>query len=79
MTAVTVHAPQPAAPVTHTVLDDTPVGPLTLVATGESLSGLYMTDQRHRPPQETLGDPADPDEPRSPRPSPSSGPTSAAS
>ncbi|MFF3541935.1 methylated-DNA--[protein]-cysteine S-methyltransferase [Streptomyces platensis] len=60
---MTVHTPEPAAPVTHTVLDDTPVGPLTLVATGASLSGLYMTDQRHRPPQETFGDPADPGEP----------------
>ncbi|MGY5132740.1 methylated-DNA--[protein]-cysteine S-methyltransferase [Streptomyces nigrescens] len=60
---MTVHAAEPAAPVTHTVLDATPVGPLTLVAAGEALSGLYMTDQRHRPPQETFGDPADPDEP----------------
>ncbi|MGW7489825.1 methylated-DNA--[protein]-cysteine S-methyltransferase [Streptomyces sp. NPDC054786] len=55
-----VHTPAPDAPLTHTVLDDTPVGPLTLVATGEALTGLYMTDQRHRPPQETFGDPADP-------------------
>ncbi|WP_414504207.1 methylated-DNA--[protein]-cysteine S-methyltransferase [Streptomyces sp. NEAU-L66] len=60
---MTVHAAEPAAPVTHTVLDGTPVGPLTLVAAGEALSGLYMTDQRHRPPQETFGDPADPGEP----------------
>ncbi|MCR8575991.1 methylated-DNA--[protein]-cysteine S-methyltransferase [Streptomyces sp. Isolate_219] len=60
---MTVHAAEPAAPVTHTVLDATPMGPLTLVAAGEALSGLYMTDQRHRPPQETFGDPADPDEP----------------
>lgn len=29
---MTVHAPAPEAPRTHTVLDDTPVGPLTLVA-----------------------------------------------
>lgn len=29
---MTVHAAEPAAPVTHTVLDGTPVGPLTLVA-----------------------------------------------
>ncbi|AZS75105.1 cysteine methyltransferase [Streptomyces lydicus] len=60
---MTVHAAEPAAPVTHTVLDGTPVGPLTLVAAGEALSGLYMTDQRHRPPQETFGGPAGPDEP----------------
>ncbi|MDJ1137075.1 methylated-DNA--[protein]-cysteine S-methyltransferase [Streptomyces iconiensis] len=44
------------APRTHTVIDS-PVGPLTLVATGGTLAGLYMTDQRHRPPQETFGDP----------------------
>ncbi|MFG3116050.1 methylated-DNA--[protein]-cysteine S-methyltransferase [Streptomyces sp. NPDC048197] len=63
MTATTVHAPAPDAPLTHTVLDDTPVGPLTLVAAGDALTGLYMTDQRHRPPQETFGAPADPDDP----------------
>ncbi|MFC9242020.1 methylated-DNA--[protein]-cysteine S-methyltransferase [Streptomyces decoyicus] len=60
---MTVHPPAPEAARAHTVLDDTPVGPLTLVAAGEALTGLYMTDQRHRPPQETFGDPADPDEP----------------
>jgi methylated-DNA-[protein]-cysteine S-methyltransferase len=43
-------------------MDDTPVGPLTLVAADEALTGLYMTDQRHRPPQETFGHPADPDD-----------------
>ncbi|MFI9050826.1 methylated-DNA--[protein]-cysteine S-methyltransferase [Streptomyces sp. NPDC053427] len=52
-----------AEPLTHTVLADTPVGPLTLVALGDALTGLYMTDQRHRPPQETFGTPADPDDP----------------
>lgn len=57
---MTVHTADPGAPVTHTVLDDTPVGPLTLVAAGTALAGLYMTDQRHRPPQETFGAPADP-------------------
>ncbi|MER7108304.1 methylated-DNA--[protein]-cysteine S-methyltransferase [Streptomyces sp. NPDC000229] len=40
----------------HTVIDS-PYGPLTLVATDGVLSGLYMTDQRHRPPEETFGDP----------------------
>ncbi|MFE6688643.1 methylated-DNA--[protein]-cysteine S-methyltransferase [Streptomyces sp. NPDC057743] len=54
---------KPTGPITHTVLDDTPVGPLTLVADGTALSGLYMTDQRHRPPQETFGTQADPTEP----------------
>ncbi|MGW1377020.1 methylated-DNA--[protein]-cysteine S-methyltransferase [Streptomyces sp. NPDC002446] len=39
------------------------MGPLTLVAAGAALTGLYMTDQRHRPPQETFGSPAGPDEP----------------
>ncbi|PBC86077.1 methylated-DNA-[protein]-cysteine S-methyltransferase [Streptomyces sp. 2224.1] len=57
---MTVHPPAPDAPRTHTVLDGTPVGPLTLVAAGQTLTGLYMTDQRHRPPQETFGAPGDP-------------------
>ena len=60
---MTVHTAEPGAPVTHTVLDGTPVGPLTLVAAGTALTGLYMTDQRHRPPQESFGDPADPGAP----------------
>ncbi|MFE5814353.1 methylated-DNA--[protein]-cysteine S-methyltransferase [Streptomyces sp. NPDC056479] len=38
----------------HTVIDS-PYGPLTLVAEGGVLSGLYMTDQRHRPPEESFG------------------------
>jgi methylated-DNA-[protein]-cysteine S-methyltransferase len=42
--------------VVHTVVDS-PVGQLTLVATDGVLSGLYMTQQRHRPPQETFGEP----------------------
>ncbi len=43
----------------HTVVDS-PYGPLTLVATDGVLSGLYMTEQRHRPDEETFGaeDPA---------------------
>jgi methylated-DNA-[protein]-cysteine S-methyltransferase len=40
--------------VTHTVTDS-PYGPLTLVATDGVLSGLYMTGQRHRPPEESFG------------------------
>ncbi|MCI3226821.1 methylated-DNA--[protein]-cysteine S-methyltransferase [Streptomyces sp. NP-1717] len=39
----------------HTVIDS-PYGPLTLVATEGVLSALYMTEQRHRPPQETFGE-----------------------
>lgn len=38
----------------HTVTDS-PYGPLTLVADDGVLCGLYMTDQRHRPPQESFG------------------------
>jgi methylated-DNA-[protein]-cysteine S-methyltransferase len=38
----------------HTVIDS-PYGPLTLVATDGSLSGLYMVAQRHRPPEEHFG------------------------
>ncbi|WP_328913904.1 MULTISPECIES: methylated-DNA--[protein]-cysteine S-methyltransferase [unclassified Streptomyces] len=40
----------------HTVVDS-PCGPLTLVARDGRLAGLYMTDQRHRPPQESFGRP----------------------
>ncbi|MGW0840667.1 methylated-DNA--[protein]-cysteine S-methyltransferase [Streptomyces sp. NPDC002787] len=38
----------------HTVVDS-PYGPLTLVADDGVLCGLYMTAQRHRPPQESFG------------------------
>jgi methylated-DNA-[protein]-cysteine S-methyltransferase len=38
----------------HTVIDS-PYGTLTLVADDGVLCGLYMIDQRHRPPQETFG------------------------
>ncbi|MEU3292809.1 methylated-DNA--[protein]-cysteine S-methyltransferase [Streptomyces longwoodensis] len=41
---------------THTVIDS-PYGPLTLVADDGVLCGLYMTDQRHRPPEESFGPP----------------------
>ena len=44
---------------THAVLDS-PIGPLTAVVDGGSLTGLYMDLQRHRPAQETFGDPVDP-------------------
>ncbi|MFI6605713.1 methylated-DNA--[protein]-cysteine S-methyltransferase [Streptomyces sp. NPDC050507] len=50
----TTTAPRPARQ--HTVIDS-PYGPLTLVATDRVLAGLYMTDQRHRPPEETFGEP----------------------
>jgi methylated-DNA-[protein]-cysteine S-methyltransferase len=38
-----------------TVLDS-PIGPLTLVAEEDALTGLYMADQRHRPALEHLRD-----------------------
>ncbi|WP_181772286.1 methylated-DNA--[protein]-cysteine S-methyltransferase [Amycolatopsis pittospori] len=41
---------------THTVIDS-PYGPLTLVAEEQSLCGLYMVEQRHRPAEETFGHP----------------------
>ena len=47
------------SPHTHTVTDS-PCGPLTLVATDGVLSGLYMTEQRHRPADEDLGERRDP-------------------
>lgn len=40
----------------HTVIDS-PVGPLTLVATDGALCGIYMHGQRHRPAAETFGPP----------------------
>ncbi|MGH3319875.1 MAG: methylated-DNA--[protein]-cysteine S-methyltransferase [Streptosporangiaceae bacterium] len=41
---------------THTLVDS-PIGPLTLVAGGGALTGLYMDEQRHRPPDGVLGQP----------------------
>ncbi|WP_410657774.1 methylated-DNA--[protein]-cysteine S-methyltransferase [Amycolatopsis sp. lyj-112] len=41
---------------THTVIGS-PYDPLTLVADGEGLCGLYMVQQRHRPAEETFGHP----------------------
>ncbi|GAB2771300.1 methylated-DNA--[protein]-cysteine S-methyltransferase [Amycolatopsis magusensis] len=38
----------------HTVVDS-PIGELTLVAVGDRLAGLYMEEQRHRPPDERFG------------------------
>ncbi|MGH3982874.1 MAG: methylated-DNA--[protein]-cysteine S-methyltransferase [Pseudonocardiaceae bacterium] len=40
----------------HTVRDS-PVGTLTLVALNGTLTGLFMDQQRHRPPEETFGEP----------------------
>jgi len=35
---------------------DSPIGDLTLVATDGVLSGVFMVDQRHRPPTEVFGE-----------------------
>ncbi|WP_445397354.1 methylated-DNA--[protein]-cysteine S-methyltransferase [Streptomyces sp. LE64] len=43
-------------PVRQHLHHDSPYGTLTLVATEGVLSGVYMTNQRHRPPEETFGD-----------------------
>jgi methylated-DNA-[protein]-cysteine S-methyltransferase len=40
----------------HTVVNS-PVGPLTLVASDGALVGLYMDEQRHRPAPATFGEP----------------------
>jgi methylated-DNA-[protein]-cysteine S-methyltransferase len=42
----------------YTVIDS-PYGPLTLVADDGDLCGLYMVGQRHRPPEESFGEPDD--------------------
>jgi methylated-DNA-[protein]-cysteine S-methyltransferase len=46
----------PAGPRTHTVVNS-PVGPLTLVAAGSVLAGLYLNQQRHLPVPDTFGEP----------------------
>ena len=44
----------------HHTMIDSPYGPLTLVADDDgALCGLYMVDQRHRPPEENFGTPDD--------------------
>ena len=43
------------SPVKHHTVIDSPYGPLTLVADDGILCGLYMTEQRHRPPEESFG------------------------
>jgi methylated-DNA-[protein]-cysteine S-methyltransferase len=45
------------------VVVDSPVGPLALVAEDDTLVGLYMNLQRHRPSHGVLGGPGDPAEP----------------
>ena len=45
----------------HTTVDS-PLGPLTLVADGDALVGLYMAGQAHRPADERFGVPAPEDD-----------------
>ena len=46
----------------HTTIDS-PLGPLTLVADGDAVVGIYMAGQAHRPPDERFGVPAPDDDP----------------
>jgi methylated-DNA-[protein]-cysteine S-methyltransferase len=48
------------APARTYVTLDSPVGPLTLVAAGGALAGLYMEAQRHLPGPAAFGAPGDP-------------------
>ena len=41
---------------THVVVDS-PIGPMTVVADGEAIVGVWMDDQRHLPPNEKFGHP----------------------
>jgi methylated-DNA-[protein]-cysteine S-methyltransferase len=47
-------SPAPAGRRSHAVVAS-PVGPLTLVAVNGDLAGLYLDEQRHRPPAEAFG------------------------
>ena len=49
----------PAAQRSHVTVPS-PIGPLTLVAAGGQLTGLYQDTQRHRPPDTAFGAPGDP-------------------
>jgi methylated-DNA-[protein]-cysteine S-methyltransferase len=51
----------PAAGRSHVTVPS-PVGPLTIVAAGGKITGLYMDAQRHAPEPESFGLPADPAE-----------------
>jgi methylated-DNA-[protein]-cysteine S-methyltransferase len=48
-----------ASPRTHVTIGS-PIGPLTLVAAGGALAGLYMEPHRHRPGPAAFGAPGDP-------------------
>ena len=47
----------------HHIIEDTPLGPLTIVLDGDAVSALYMTEHRHAPGPETFGPPADSEDP----------------
>jgi methylated-DNA-[protein]-cysteine S-methyltransferase len=55
-TITTAPMTTPAAPdvTVHTIVDS-PLGPLTLVTRTGDLAGVYMTQQRHLPPEDTFG------------------------
>jgi methylated-DNA-[protein]-cysteine S-methyltransferase len=56
---MTSAAPAGRRPYRSHAVVDSPVGPLTVVAVDGAVAGLYMDEQRYRPPHEVLGDPAD--------------------
>lgn len=58
MESTTMNAVRRADPA-HVTLPS-PIGPLTLVADGGQLTGLYMHEQRHRPAEHRFGRPGDP-------------------
>lgn len=51
---MTAPAPTTPAPISHTVVDS-PLGPLTLVAEGSALVGLYLPEQSHVPAVSSFG------------------------
>jgi O-6-methylguanine DNA methyltransferase len=55
MTTTTTRATATAADTSAHTTIDSPIGPLTLVTREGGLAGIYMTEHRHIPPQETFG------------------------
>jgi methylated-DNA-[protein]-cysteine S-methyltransferase len=55
MTTTTTPATATAAGMSAHTTIDSPIGPLTLVTCEGGLAGVYMTEHRHIPPQETFG------------------------
>jgi methylated-DNA-[protein]-cysteine S-methyltransferase len=56
MNTTTMSMTTPTGDRAHAVVDS-PVGPLTLVAVAGTIAGLYLDGQRHRPPEESFGEP----------------------